>query len=64
MSIPQRISVTDARVRSMSDEAILLVSAYSQPDAWPKMGLEEAISYQELQERLPDLPKDYEIVFY
>lgn len=59
-----RISAIDARVKTMSDEPILLVCAYTQPDAWPKMGLEEAISYQEFERRLPGLPKDYEIVFY
>lgn len=59
-----RISVTDARVRTMSDEPILLVCAYRQPEAWPAKGLEEAVSFQEFERRLPELPKDYEIVFY
>jgi hypothetical protein len=42
----------------------LLVCAYDQEEKFLKFRLEGAISLKELESRLPDLPKDREIIFY
>jgi len=42
----------------------LLVCAYEQEEKFVKFRLEGAISLKELESRLPELPKDREIVFY
>lgn len=42
----------------------LLVCAYDDEAKCQKMNLEGSLTLQELEKRLPSLPKDQEIVFY
>jgi len=57
------ITADDAHKRVQAGKA-LLVCAYDDDARFAKYRLEGAISLRELEARLPDLPKDREIIFY
>ncbi len=63
MTTPARVTPQEVYPRVKSGEA-LLVCAYADKDKCRRMQLEGALSLQEFQARLTDLPKDKEIVFY
>lgn len=63
MTVPIRISVELAREKSLSGEA-LLVCAYDDVDKFEKYHLEGAITWQQFESRLSELPKDQSIIFY
>lgn len=63
MTTPARVSPQEIRPRVKSGEAIL-VCAYADESRCRGLQLEDSLILQEFQEKLPDLPKDKEIVFY
>ena len=58
----ERISPEEARARVQAGEAIL-VCAYSDKQCEGKM-LDGALTRSELEQKLPSLPKDREIILY
>lgn len=64
MSNPARISVQDARARTLSANPPLLVLGYEDDARFMLFHLEGAIPFSEFKSRLPSLPKDREIIFY
>jgi len=58
-----RIAADDARRKVESGEA-LLVCAYESEDKCRQYKLENAITLNELQGRLPSLSKEQEMIFY
>ena len=58
-----RIEPREARKKVESGEA-LLVCAYDDEKKCRQMHLEGAIHLQELEEKLPGIPKEQEIIFY
>ena len=58
-----RIEPREARKKVESGEA-LLVCAYDDEQKCRQMHLEGAIHLQELEEKLPGIPKEQEIIFY
>lgn len=58
-----KVPATDARNRSISDEAIL-VGAYKDGRKFNKFALEGAISLTEFREMAETIPKNKEIIFY
>lgn len=63
MATPERVTPQEIYPRIQSGEA-LLVCAYADEARCRSMQLEGSLTLQEFQARLPDLPKDREIVFY
>ena len=63
MTDPVRIEFEDAR-RLIESGKAPLVCAYDDPGKWKKVQLAEAISYDDFRQRLPNLPKSQEIIFY
>lgn len=63
MSVPVRLSVDQARAKSMVDEA-LLVCAYDNDDQFHQNHLEGAIAWQAFETQLPDLAKDALVIVY
>ena len=63
MPEPIRISAEEAQRKVTSGKA-LLVCAYDNDDKFGRMHLQDATSLREFKSRLPDLPKDQEIIFY
>ena len=57
------VSPDDAYERAKSGRA-LLVCAYDDEVRYTKFRLEGSIPLQELEAKLPELPKDHEIIFY
>jgi hypothetical protein len=57
------IDAQETRRKVESGEA-LLVCAYDDENKCRQMHLEGAIHMQELEEKLPELPKDKELIFY
>ena len=64
MSEPARVDPTELHEKIQGSGSTLLVCAYGSPAAFAKHTLQGAISFPDLQSRLPALPKDQEIVFY
>lgn len=62
MDVP-RITPDEAHRKVESGEAIL-VCAYEDEEKCRQMHLEGAIHMQELQEKLPSLPREKELIFY
>ena len=60
---PPRISPAEA-YQKVKDGTALLVCAYPDDETFRKMQMEGAISFKELEARLPGLKKDQEIIFY
>lgn len=58
-----RVSADEAWKKMESGEA-LLVCAYADEEKFRRVQLKGAISLGELEDRLPSLPKDQEIIFY
>lgn len=58
-----RIDPQETRRKVESGEA-LLVCAYDDESKCSQMHLEGAIHLQELEEKLPEIPKDKELIFY
>jgi rhodanese-related sulfurtransferase len=58
-----RIRPQEAKEKVQHGEAIL-VCAYEDEEKCSKMHLEGAIHMQELEEKLPELDKEQEIIFY
>ncbi|MBE0597706.1 MAG: ArsR family transcriptional regulator [Desulfuromonadales bacterium] len=58
-----RIDPQEARPKVHSGDAIL-VCAYDDEEKCQKLHLEGAIHLQELQEKLPEIPKEKELIFY
>lgn len=58
-----RITPEEARTKVQHGDA-LLVCAYDDQEKCRDLHLEGAIDMQELQEKLPDLDKEQEIIFY
>ncbi len=63
MTTPQRITPQEIYPRVKSGEA-LLVCAYDDEAKCRTMHLEGAMFLWELQAKLPELPKDQEMVFF
>lgn len=63
MTTPARVTPQEIYPRIQSGEA-LLVCAYADEARCRSMQLEGSLTLQEFEARLPDLPKDREIVFY
>jgi len=63
MGLPLRISPEEARHR-VSRGLALLVCAYEDEQKFRSVHLEGAISLTEFRERVPELAKEQEIVFY
>jgi hypothetical protein len=63
MADAPRISITEARAKTLSWEA-LLVCAYDSDDKFNQMRLERAISFSEFKRKLPEISKKREIIFY
>lgn len=63
MSDARRISAGTARTHVMQGDA-LLVCGYDDDQKCEKLSLPGAISFSELETRLPRLAKDQEIIFY
>ena len=63
MAEPQRIPPEEVR-NKVRDGLALLVCAYEDRGKFENLLLEGAISIQAFRERLPDLPRDQEIIFY
>ena len=59
----ERISPEVARRRIQADDATL-VCAYDSDEKFQKNRLEGAISLDEFRDRLPNLPKTRELIFY
>lgn len=57
------IDAQETRRKVESGEA-LLVCAYDDESKCKQMHLEGAIHMQELEEKLPGIPKDKELIFY
>jgi len=58
-----RISVQEARQKTLSGES-LFVCAYGKDSRFNDMRLDRGISLNEFLSRLPDIPKEREIIFY
>lgn len=58
-----RVKPTEVYPRVKAGES-LLVCAYDSDEAFRSMRLEGAISLKEFRNRVADLPKEQEIVFY
>ncbi len=63
MTETPRIMPQDAYPRIKSGQAVL-VCAYNDDERYKKMQLEGSISLEEFYARLPQYPKEQEIVFY
>ena len=63
MTTPARVTPQEIYPRVKSGEA-LLVCAYANEARCRNMQLEGSLTLQEFQARLPDLPKNREIVFF
>jgi len=63
MSEAPRISPQEARNKIVSGQA-LLVCAYEDEEKFRRVHLQGAISLQEFKNRLPNLSREQEIVFY
>ncbi|MEJ2671382.1 MAG: ArsR family transcriptional regulator [Deltaproteobacteria bacterium] len=63
MTEPPRITPQEIYPRVQSGET-LLVCAYDNDARFRQMRLKGAISLEDFKSRLPNLPKDQEIVFY
>lgn len=63
MNEPVRIGPQDVRASLMRESGLLLVNIYPQK-TYDRTHLEGAISYDDFNRRLPNLPKETEIVFY
>ena len=63
MTTPLRVTPQEIYPRVKSGEA-LLVCAYADEARCHSMQLEDSLTLQEFQDKLPDLPPDQEIVFY
>jgi rhodanese-related sulfurtransferase len=63
MDEPRRVTPKDIYPKVQSGET-LLVCAYDDEAKCRRLHLQGAISLTELKPRLPNLPKDQEIVFY
>lgn len=59
----QRISPREARQKVQQGEA-LLVCAYDSREKFSQLHLEGALSLDTFRARLPELPKNREIIFY
>ena len=59
-----RISADKVRQKQKSGEDTLLVCAYEQVEKCEQVKLDGSISFTELQQKLPSLANDREIVFY
>lgn len=59
----ERVSVQDARQRVQAGDA-LLVLAYVGEDRFESQALDGAISYGTLEERIPSMSTDQEVIFY
>ena len=63
MTMPVRVTPQEIYPRVKAGQT-LLVCAYPNEAKCRSMQLEGALFLRELQSRLPDLPKDQEIVFF
>lgn len=63
MAEPARIGPEEVHKKVEKGE-VLLVCAYFDKEKCKTMHLEGSIFYDELESKLPSLPKDEEIVFY
>ena len=63
MTTPQRVTPQEIYPRVKSGEA-LLVCAYDDEAKCRNIHLEGALFLKEFQVKLPELPKDQEMVFY
>lgn len=63
MAEAKRIQIQEAR-RKVQDGEALLVCAYDSEEMCGGMRLEKALTMREFNARLPEIPKDKEIVFY
>ncbi len=63
MTTPPRVTPQEIYPRVQAGEA-LLVCAYADEARCRRLQLEDSLILQEFQDKLPDLPKDKEIVFY
>ena len=64
MAEPKRVSVQEVRSRLLKGDPLLLVCAYPNEAAFKRAALEGAISYPEIEKRLPALKMEHVIVFY
>jgi hypothetical protein len=63
MAVP-RIDVAEARQRLVADPSRLLVCAYDDEAKCRDNLLEGALTRQDFEGRVADLPRDREVVFY
>ena len=63
MGQAERIDPRETRQKIESGEA-LLVCAYDDEEKCRNMHLDGAIHLQELEEKLPEIPKEKELIFY
>jgi rhodanese-related sulfurtransferase len=63
MAEPKRIPVKEAYQKLKSGKA-LLICGYDDDAKFKAMRLEGALSLKEFEDRLPNLSKDQEIIFY
>lgn len=63
MTTPVRISVEEARSKTLSGEAIL-VCGYDDAEKFKNNNLKGAITWQTFLSRVPEMPKDQEVIFY
>jgi len=59
----RRVTPAEARVRVMAGKA-LLVCAYADEAMCRQMRLENGLTLQEFEQKLPALDKEQEIIFY
>ena len=63
MTSPLRLTADVVREKARSGAA-MLVCAYEEEEKFTGMHLEGAIGWQAFLAKLPELPKDQEIIFY
>lgn len=62
--MPQRVHPEEARRRIEDPNGALLVCAYDDTEKCQQFGIEEAIPYPHLKQRLDSIPKSQELVFF
>jgi hypothetical protein len=60
----EKVSVREVRRKLEQGDGPLLVCAYADEEKCRKTGVAGALTYQQLRQRPPDIPKSREIVFF
>ncbi|MHC4958486.1 MAG: rhodanese-like domain-containing protein [Planctomycetota bacterium] len=64
MGEPERISARELHDKLAAGEPVLVICGYRSDHAYRKYRIADAISMNDLDDRLPTLPADQEFVFY